>query len=56
MLNTYVAEGKAVSARVIRSTLVDVFRGAIAEGACGNESSNNNPCSKVRSKALKADS
>ncbi len=32
MLNTYVAEGKAVSARVIRSTLVDVFRGAIAEG------------------------
>lgn len=47
MLNTYVAEGKAVSARVIRSTLVDVFEGN-SRGACGNESSNNNPCSKVR--------
>ncbi|MCM5113113.1 tyrosine-type recombinase/integrase, partial [Escherichia coli] len=27
-----VAEGKAASAKLIRSTLVDVFRGAIAEG------------------------
>ncbi|MEG3685618.1 tyrosine-type recombinase/integrase [Escherichia fergusonii] len=32
MLNTYVAEGKAASAKLIRSTLVDVFREAIAEG------------------------
>ncbi len=36
MLNGYIDEGKAASAKLIRSTLSDAFREAIAEGHIPN--------------------